>query len=97
MACWRRPWTISTICWPSRFPGVTVVVKDQVIGYRRKKDLFVLLVESFRNGTEISSRFGDGMLGDPGASFPRSRVGTALLPLRGVLEFNQGGYFGRVP
>jgi hypothetical protein len=29
------------------FPGVSVVVKDQVLGYRRKKDLFVLLVEAF--------------------------------------------------
>jgi hypothetical protein len=29
------------------FPGLSVVVKDQVLGYRRKKDLFVLLVEAF--------------------------------------------------
>jgi hypothetical protein len=29
------------------FPGASVVVKDQVLGYRRKKDLFILLVEAF--------------------------------------------------
>jgi hypothetical protein len=29
------------------FEGASVVVKDQVIGYRRKKDLFILLVEAF--------------------------------------------------
>ena len=29
------------------FPGMSVVVKDQVLGYRRKKDLFILMVESF--------------------------------------------------
>jgi hypothetical protein len=29
------------------FPGVSVVVKDQVIGYRRKRDQFILMVEAF--------------------------------------------------
>ncbi len=29
------------------FPGQSVVIKDQVLGYRRRKDLFVLLVEVF--------------------------------------------------
>ena len=29
------------------FPGASVVVQDQVIGYRRKKDLFILLVDVF--------------------------------------------------
>src|SRR5690606_26363037 len=32
------------------FPGISVVVQDQVIGYRRKDDLFVLLVEAFDAG-----------------------------------------------
>ena len=34
------------------FEGASVVVKDQVIGYRRKKDLFILLVEAFGNDEE---------------------------------------------
>ncbi len=29
------------------FPGMSVVVKDHVLGYRRKEDLFILMVESF--------------------------------------------------
>ena len=39
------------------FPGATVVVKDQVIGYRRKKDLFVLLVESFSRDEDQAGPF----------------------------------------
>ncbi len=38
------------------FPGQSVVVKDQVLGYRRKKDMFVLLVEVF--GPDDSVRLG---------------------------------------
>ena len=29
------------------FPGMSVVVKDQVLGYRRDEDLYILMVESF--------------------------------------------------
>jgi len=29
------------------FPGASLVVKDQALGYRRKQDLFILLVEAF--------------------------------------------------
>jgi hypothetical protein len=39
------------------FPGASVVVKDQVIGYRRKKDLFILLVEAFGKDEEKSGPF----------------------------------------
>ena len=38
------------------FPGASVVVKDQVLGYRREKDLFILLVEAF--GDERSDQSG---------------------------------------
>jgi hypothetical protein len=38
------------------FPGQSVVVKDQVLGYRRKKDMFVLLVEVF--GSDDAERLG---------------------------------------
>ena len=31
-----------------------MVVKDQVIGYRRKKDLFILLVEAFGSDEDKS-------------------------------------------
>jgi hypothetical protein len=31
------------------FPGSAVVIKDQVLGYRRKPDQFILLVEAFGN------------------------------------------------
>jgi hypothetical protein len=34
------------------FPGASVVVKDQVLGYRRKKDLFILLVEAYGNDVD---------------------------------------------
>ena len=50
--------------WPDRrhpgedIPGRLVVVKDQVIGYRRKKDLFILLVEVFaQRRTETGGPF----------------------------------------
>ena len=33
------------------FEGASVVVKDQVLGYRRKKDLFILMVEAFGGTT----------------------------------------------
>jgi hypothetical protein len=39
------------------FPGASVVVKDQVLGYRRKKDLFILLVEAFGNDDHQSGPF----------------------------------------
>jgi hypothetical protein len=39
------------------FGGASVVVKDQVIGYRRKKDLFVLMVEAFGDQSEKSGPF----------------------------------------
>src|SRR5271156_4194006 len=39
------------------FPGASVVVKDQVLGYRRKKDLFILLVEAFGNDDHLSGPF----------------------------------------
>jgi hypothetical protein len=38
------------------FAGASVVVKDQVIGYRRKKDQFTLMVEAF--GTDGSAAHG---------------------------------------
>jgi hypothetical protein len=38
------------------FKDVPVVVKDQVIGYRRKKDRFILLIEAF--GDDASGRSG---------------------------------------
>jgi hypothetical protein len=38
------------------FPGQSVVVKAQVLGYRRKKDMFVLLVEVF--GSDDAERLG---------------------------------------
>lgn len=38
------------------FPGRTVVVQDQMLGYRRRKDLFVLLVEVF--GPDNAPRVG---------------------------------------
>ena len=34
------------------FPGASVVVKDQVLGCRRKKDLFILVVEAFDNDVD---------------------------------------------
>ena len=39
------------------FDGASVVVKDQVIGYRRKKDLFILMVEAFGDEREKSGPF----------------------------------------
>src|SRR5262249_30649221 len=39
------------------FDGASVVVKDQLLGYRRKKDLFILLVEVFGRETEKSGPF----------------------------------------
>jgi hypothetical protein len=40
------------------FEGASVVVKDQVLGYRRKKDLFILLVEVFgKDDSEKSGPF----------------------------------------
>ncbi len=39
------------------FEGASVVVKDQVLGYRRKKDQFILLVEAFGDGAEKSGPF----------------------------------------
>jgi hypothetical protein len=38
------------------FPGQQVVIKDQMIGYRRKKDTYVLLVEVF--GVDNAQRLG---------------------------------------
>jgi hypothetical protein len=38
------------------FPGQTVVIKDQMLSYRRKKDVFVLLVEVF--GPDDAERLG---------------------------------------
>jgi hypothetical protein len=39
------------------FDGASVVVKDQVLGYRRKKDLFILMVEAFGREDERSGPF----------------------------------------
>ena len=39
------------------FPGASVVVKDQVLGYRRKKDLFILLVEAFGSDEDQTGPF----------------------------------------
>ena len=39
------------------FEGASVVVKDQVIGYRRKKDLFILLVEAFGKDEDKTGPF----------------------------------------
>jgi hypothetical protein len=39
------------------FEGASVVVKDQVIGYRRKKDLFILLVEAFGKDEDKNGPF----------------------------------------
>ena len=39
------------------FSGAPVVVKDQVLGYRRKKDLFILLVEAFGKDDHQSGPF----------------------------------------
>jgi hypothetical protein len=39
------------------FDGSSVIVKDQVLGYRRKEDLFILLVEAFAGETERSGPF----------------------------------------
>ena len=39
------------------FEGASVVVKDQVIGYRRKKDLFILLVEAFGSDEDKTGPF----------------------------------------
>ncbi len=39
------------------FDGASVVVKDQVLGYRRKKDLFILMVEAFGGDAAKSGPF----------------------------------------
>ena len=39
------------------FPGASVVVQDQVIGYRRMKDLFILLVEVFSGDEDQAGPF----------------------------------------
>ena len=39
------------------FPGASVVVQDQVIGYRRMKDLFILLVEVFTGDVDQAGPF----------------------------------------
>ena len=60
------------------FPGQSVVVKDQVLGYRRKKDMFVLLVEVF--GPDDSERAGArtwSRSARRSGSSGRSRAGTA--------------------
>ena len=77
------------------FPGVSLVVKDQVIGYRRKKDLFVLMVEAF--GEDDSDQSGPYVVkigpeetirkGDPGMELlppggPQARPGLPWTPPR---------------
>ena len=39
------------------FDGASVVVKDQVLGYRRKNDLFILMVEVFGRESEKNGPF----------------------------------------
>ena len=42
---------------PDAFEGASVVEKTGVIGYRRKKDLFILLVEAFSGDEDKAGLF----------------------------------------
>ena len=64
------------------FEGASVVVKDQVLGYRRKKDQFILMVEAFGREAEKSGPFVVKI--GPESRLRREIQRLELLPAAGV-------------